>query len=169
MSGRRGFTLIETLVILSIIAILSSVLLLYNRSGERQLILIQQKAKVIGEILRAKSLSIGTFVADEPVCGYGVHFEQQTFRLFKDLASDCSASDLIYSADNPGETVEAFTLPGGVNFSEIGARDILFAPPNPTVFLDGGSQTAEVALVIATADGSASVRIKVSGSGQILE
>ena len=79
---RDGFTFIETLITMGILLMLTSILLLYNRSGERQIVLFKEKAGVVGLILKAKSLSLNTLIIDEPICGYGVHFENNSYILF---------------------------------------------------------------------------------------
>lgn len=166
---QHGFTFVETAVILGVVVILTSVLLLYNRSGQRQLLLIREKAKVIGYLLRAKSASIVTLVSEEPVCGYGVYFTETAYLLFKDLASDCSLSDHIYSSENTVELVEEVRLPPGLRFFPLEINHILFVPPDPQTFLDGNQSSAAAVLTLTTTDNQSSVKIKVTDAGQISE
>ena len=78
-----GFTFIETLVTISVLMILTSIVLLYNRAGEKQIILLREKARLVQTILKARSSSINTLITDEPICGYGVHFESDSYRILK--------------------------------------------------------------------------------------
>ncbi|MEK7114751.1 MAG: prepilin-type N-terminal cleavage/methylation domain-containing protein [Patescibacteria group bacterium] len=164
---RDGFTFIEILITMGILLMLTSVLLLYNRSGERQIILFKEKASVVGLILKAKSLSLNTLITNEPICGYGVHFETNSYLLFKERSTDCINSDRIYTVADSQELVEEYTLSSGLKFSPTGFQNILFMPPDPFVFFDGVFASGERLMTISNIDGSASVNLKINSSGQI--
>jgi len=59
MKKRDGFTLIEMLIVIALMAIMATVFLSYDRSGERQVILIGEQAKVVALLNRAKTLAMG--------------------------------------------------------------------------------------------------------------
>ena len=169
MNSRRAFTLIEMLIIISILTFLISVLVLYNRTGERQLILLREKANLISVILRAKSLSLNTFVENEPTCGYGVAFEEKSFFIYKDLSSDCRNTDRVYSGLAFGEKLdnEVHSLDSALKFYRLDIHDILFVPPNPRVYLDGGQFLEEVQIGLSSADENLKVNILINNAGQI--
>ena len=169
MKAKSGFTLIETLITIGIFMMLTSILLIYNRSSNRQIILLREKAKIIDAILRAKSNSINTLIIDEPVCGYGVHWEKDFYLIFQDRATNCSLSDRIYTAGDSQELVERFNLPTGISFSKLDVRDILFMPPNPTVFFDDHEGGGEATLTLSTDNNQSFVDIKLNNAGQISE
>lgn len=146
---------------------LTSILLLYNRSGEQQIVLFKEKASVVGLILKAKSLSLNTLIIDEPVCGYGVYFANKSYLLFKERSADCINSDRVYTAADSQELVEEHNLPPGLKFSQTGFQNILFMPPDPFVFFDGVFASGERSMVISNSDNSASVNLKINSSGQI--
>mgnify|MGYP001592472138 CR=1 FL=1 len=164
-----GFTLIEMVVIIGVLTLLTSFLILYGRTGERQIILLRDKAKVINIILRAKSLAISTLVEDEPACGYGVYIESSRYLVFKDKSLDCASSDRIYSGEASGEKLveETFDLDPALRFSEIGAANILFVPPDPKVFLDGGQTLNEAKISIVTVDNRLKADIIINNAGQV--
>lgn len=165
---RHGFTFIEILITLGVLTMLTSVLLLYGRVGERNVTLTREKAKVISQLLRAKSSSINAIITDEPICGYGIHFEEQKYILFQDRGGDCQGSDFSYTATDPEESVAEFNLPLGIHFSAMTVRDIFFMPPDPRIFFDGRmAQFEEARLTLAVSDNSSSVNIKITSAGQI--
>ncbi len=167
---RSGFSIIEMLVVMSILILLTSTLVLYNRAGERQIIVLREKARLIGTILRAKSLALNTLIEDEPACGYGVHAEEGKYFIFSDRAIDCGTSDRIYGSSS--DVIVADTevvLDQAVGFESIGAADIVFVPPDPKVFLNGGTALDLGTLVIASPDGTSRGTITITNAGQISE
>ncbi len=166
---RAGFTLIEMLIVISILTFLISVLVLYNRTGERQLILLREQAKFISVVLRAKSLALNTFVENEPACGYGVVIEEQTYFIYKDLASNCHNSDHVYSGLAFDEKLdnEIHSLDSALKFYRLDIRDILFVPPNPQVYLDGGQSLEEAQIGLSSVDENLKVNILINNAGQI--
>lgn len=167
---RRGFSLIEMLVVLAILVLLTSVLVLYNRSGERQILVLREKARLIGTLLRAKSLAINTFVEDSPACGYGVHIDPPRYFIFRDRAIDCRTSDHIYGASSDEIVPDAeASLPPLLSFSAVGASDIVFVPPDPEVFLNGGTALTEAIISLSSADGASQASVTITDAGQVSE
>lgn len=165
MKRISGFTLIEVLVILGVTTFLMSILILYSRVGERQILLLRERARLVNTILRSKALAIQTFQQPKEVCGYGVHFETNRYILFKDVkdaAADCATSDKKYSGS--AEDVEIFQ-PENLKLTDLTVTDILFIPPDPATLLI--PVQTETVITIATLDSSASVKIKVNNAGQV--
>lgn len=169
MNQNKGFTFIETIVIIGILTMLTAILLLYSRGGQKQIVLLKEKAKLISSILKVKSMSINTLVGDQPTCGYGVFLETDSYSLFRDLAVNCVASDHVHTASDPQELIEKINLPIGYHLSSLNIRNILFLPPDPIVFLDGSILSNQALIIIATLDNQSSVSFKVSHAGQISE
>ena len=171
---RRGFTLIEILVIIGIITILTSFLILYSRTGENQILLLREKAKVINNILRAKAMALNLVVESEPACGFGVHFEESRYFIFRDSALDprecfIDSEHRRYSGEQSGEmlTDEIFNLDSSLRFSRLAVTDVFFRPPQPEAFLDGEQTLPEAEIILATQDNRSSVRIIINNAGQI--
>ena len=164
LRSKIGFTLVEVLVTLSITVLLSSVLILYSRTGERQILLYREQSKVINIIAKSKSLALQTYIEDATTCGYGIHFSlPNTLILFKDISADCATSDNIYSG--PIEDFSHLILATGIVISASDIIDVLFIPPDPTVKLNPAQVSGVVTL--QTIDGGAQARIKMNNSGQI--
>jgi prepilin-type N-terminal cleavage/methylation domain-containing protein len=171
---RRGFSIIEMLVVLGILTLLSSVLLVYNRAGEGQIVLLREQARLISTVIRAKSLALTMLVEDTPACGYGVHIDFSTgsvgsrYFIYRDRAINCRTSDRIYAAASDEIIPESeVILPKQVLFGDVGVRDIMFVPPEPQAFLDGSQALTEADIVIQTADGKTKAAITVTNAGQI--
>ncbi len=164
----RGFTLVELLIVIGIMTLLSTMAILYSRTGERQIILFQEQIKVLNTLSRAKSLSIATFVKYDDTCGFGVHFDgsDNSFRIFRDLGRepDCSDADIQYSGII--EDFEVFELSPFVVFDHLTMSDIIFYPPEPeTVIMPGRQEEAIIRLKIIGSDNS--IYIKVNDAGMI--
>ena len=175
-----GFTIVEILVTLSIIALLSGILIIYGRGSEKQLLLFRDQAKIVNAILKAKSLALNTYSKDGSPCAYGVHFDavKKEFRIFKDLDSsglnlDCPTADKIYSS-SPSPNSEDLNPPIvetlGQNLSfklPLTATDIVFIPPdiNAIITPDPSPQT-QITMEITNPEGI-SKKIKINVFGQI--
>lgn len=185
-SKQNGFTLIEILVTLSVLALLSSTLVLYNRSNQSQLILFKEQAKIINTILRAKSLALNTYDTAGAPCAYGVHFGKDSngnweFRIFQDLdanatTTNCStsgvAADNKYSSEpSPnGEDLNppiAEKLSPGLKFSEpLRFTDVVFIPPDPAVVITPTPSDDNAIIKIISSNGN-SKGVKINLFGQV--
>jgi len=79
---RRGFTLVEILIVVAISGLLSAIALVYSGVARNQVALSVETAKVAQTILKAKSLAIATYKGSGTAvdCGYGVVFSPSTNR-----------------------------------------------------------------------------------------
>lgn len=149
----KGFTLIETLIVVGITIMLSVVVLGYNRSTDADLALFRDQAIVIGSVNRAKALAIEKFNSPG-ACGFGVHFSEysRSFFIFEDQnmnpGSDCRNNGAYLGTGmyEAGEEINpTFMLDRRFRFwlyvedaagfgsqIERGEFDILFIPPDPT-------------------------------------
>jgi len=162
----QGFTIIEMVIIFGILMIISGTLITSLHTGEQQIALFTEQARIISVISRAKSLSIATFgQAGVVPCGFGVHFEAPNFLIFKDLADNCQDADRIFKYSEPNEIYESFQLDPRVVFYSVSLTDIDFIPPNPTIVIT--PDQAEATIILKTANGNNSAVIKVNRAGQI--
>jgi len=168
----RGFTLIETIVVVAITMILSGILLAYNRSTERQIVLYRDQAVIVGAINRAKSLTIQKY--REPrsdgkvACAFGVHFAPpRSFILFQDLDQGGCQENHIYAYDQ-GEEIQTLSLDNRLQFDMQNGFDILFIPPE----LQATTTNANgfpVTIVIKTNDNTGRATTTISAAGQIVQ
>jgi prepilin-type N-terminal cleavage/methylation domain-containing protein len=164
---KKGFTLIEILVVLAITAMLSAIAIVYSRVGQNQISLSIESSKIAELILEAKELSIATYSENAATCAYGVHFDftQQTYSLFAYNTSStngsgrplcpsiASTTDPTYTSDltqNIGEyesgswqvhIAQGVLIESSTLPASDTLQDVLFYTPDPTtlVSLDGST------------------------------
>ncbi len=171
-TGRQGFTLVEILIVISILGVLTSLLVATTRSSDKSIFLFTEQAKLIGVIARAKSLSIETF-AEENICGYGIHFRPSENKYliyrYKDTTETCNAKAF---SNAEADIIDDYFLPEGLEFETDDSgelpnnlTDIFFSPPQPTVTFTPTQSNAEIPLKIT--DRETRAKVTVSYAGQI--
>lgn len=168
LNAQPGFTFIEMLVVLGIISVLSTTLFFYSKTGERQIVLFKDQARVQSALARAKSLAVGTYGMpaptgeSRPACGYGVNFAApRTVTIYADLSEDCAASSYEYAGTF--ERVESFDLDNRLVFDGLDVRDVFFLPPDPRVFLFPDAADARIPIKIQGSITKAVIRITKAG------
>ncbi len=148
-----GFTLIELLLVIGIIAIMTGVLFTSLNAGQSTLA-AQRSSQLIIEALReAQNNALGAKGVGSPpippLGGWGVHFTTNSDPiLFADMNNDQkyeAASDVL---------VRTIVLDSHAPISAVMGNDIVFLPPNPSVYING----------IATTPSSADALITVTGT-----
>jgi prepilin-type N-terminal cleavage/methylation domain-containing protein len=156
-----GFTLIEIIITVAITALLAGTLITYNATGRAQVALSVERAKLVQVILRAKSLTIGTF-GNGSVCGYGVRIDSASqYTLFSCSAADC---ETVFGVGSCGVSdVTTYSVERGVviGSGSIGGS-VLFVAPDPRTMTMGGGTIA-----LLTADGRSSAQVTISSGGQV--
>ena len=180
-SCATGFTLIEILVVVSVTLVLSGILIGYSREAGKQLILMNNQAKLVSLIARAKSLSTATFLENTlpllpgspVVCGYGVHVDTASGEIFifRDLAVDCASGDNKFGSGDVKLTgqLNVFELNSQATqfASDTPLRAVIFIPPDPTIIINGDVSTKEAAISIEVKDGSSKSTVKINNAGRI--
>lgn len=171
---QKGFTLIEILVVLTILSFLTSILILYSRGGEGQILLFREQSKLVSDILRAKSLAIQTFQTQEKVCGYGIHFETAPYNnyvIFKepkgaDPDNPCGANNRRYDAGEefePATNLEDY----GINLDQATIGDVFFLPPDPKIYFDSLPASGEARITLMASEGASSAVVVIGSGGQV--
>ncbi len=171
--NREGFTLIEILVVLGVMAIVSSSIISYSSSSRQQIALATETSKLTQLILRAKSLSISTYDAPAGVCGYGIEFDyvNNLYRLSSYKLNNCDNPNAITSSDER----EVFRVANGVSLSAVVAGNqvgnIIYLPPDPVVYISAPGDNSVVnqggSVKLITTNGLASKVISITSLGQV--
>ena len=183
---RVGFTLIETLIVIAISAMLSAIAVGYSSVSRNEISLSIESSKVAQLVLQAKSLSIATYGDLSGTCGYGVSFDPgtQEYSLFayhpqwsvtcppaSSIAS-ITAGDMVPYTEGTSNIHVANGVVLSAGFAQDGIAEVLFYPPNPQAFItrigDNGAFTDQNSnIYLGTVDGTASAMISVSAAGQV--
>jgi prepilin-type N-terminal cleavage/methylation domain-containing protein len=176
---RRGFTLIEVVIVVGISVLLTSVVLTYSSSGRDQVYLGIQKAQVAQIISKAKSLTVSTYNQPNVPCGYGVYFNYSDpanprYEIFRYKVSPCpSVSDLKNAGivHGPGYSPQSkYVLPPNLRFGTGLHRmdTVFFMPPDPqTLIWENGASEDQGIIYLETKSGSASAKVSVNSGGQV--
>jgi len=176
----NGFTLIEIIIVLTIISITSAILVGYSRESARQLLLINYQAKLVSLITRAKSLSTTTFLEGPPpspgdpkTCGYGLHVDQalgEAF-VFRDLAVNCALSDNRFSSGDVKLESQLNTFKLDTKLYQFAAdttlTDVIFIPPDPVIIINGSVPILEGVLSVEPKDQTNKSIIRINNVGRI--
>jgi prepilin-type N-terminal cleavage/methylation domain-containing protein len=167
---RRGFSLVELIVVVGVTALLAGVLVSYNSQGRSQVALSVERAKIAQVIGRARSLAISTYLQNPTDCGFGVQFNIGPARNYSLVQfNNATCSDL------SGGTVtvrETFRLDPALDFgsgaSQIGL--LVFVPPDPTLLMEdaSGSPIAGIGKIyLAERGGGNPIALDVGFAGQV--
>ncbi len=168
---QNGFTLIEMLVSIAILALLSTVIIANYRAGQRQ-VNVQNAANQLASDLRVaqnytlsgKENASGNF----PTGGWGVHLVNgnASYILFAD-----NNGNYTYDA---GEEFKTLNLPNKtqisaiqINGSDTSPLDIVFEPPDPTTYIDGTKNNNDAEITLIETDSSKTKKVKVNCFGLI--
>ena len=168
---KKGFTIIEILVVIFITVVLSAIVFANYRSGQQQLVLKRTAYKLAQDIRRAQSMA----GLESPKCdnsdyryAYGIHLkinDPKTYILF----SDCNVNQKYNSEGD--ENLEDIELEKGVKIKSLEGNnilDIVFVPPDPVVFIRGSVNISSIKITLCLEDDPAEIKeIIVYRSGLI--
>ncbi len=178
LSLKKGFTLIELMVVLAIVAVVTSIVLNNQSSFNKTLVLANTAYDIALTLRSAQTYGLGSRgVGAAANVGYGVHFVRgsaDSFTFFADTAGgvscagatpDCKPGDHVYTEGDT--TVQAYKLGNGMTVSDICAYslgswscasegltslDIVFSRPNPDPFMSkDGSYSEDPAFRVTAA------------------
>lgn len=169
-----GFTIIEMLVTVGVLALLSGILIVYSKSGENASALLRQAAKMVADVNRAKNLAMTTALFTDSQgdqvnpCGYGVYFDDTStpnrYIIYADVAKDCKNSDHL-RPDDGSTDVEIIELNTSISIDKKNIDSVFFLPPDPIIYFSP-EEESEGLVSIKTTAGS-KLEIKISGAGQV--
>ncbi len=184
-NSKKGFTLIEILVTLGILAILSAILVGYASESSRQTFMMIARERVIRLFARVRSLSTSTYSVNAGggnqmlICGYGLHVDRPAGKLFifQEMASDCSIANYQYT---PGTDVplagalDSYSLDTGriqfVTDPNGDLNDVVFVPPNPDIHINGDTAgtITKAGVDLQIKDGSGyTAEVNINNAGQV--
>lgn len=188
--NHRGFTLLEIVVVMGIMAVLSSLMLGYSQRNSKQVLLATTQAKMASVFSRAKFLSLQSFFStnssvgdDEFICAHGVEvdFDEQRISIFQSISDECAGPENLSDTNYIDEYLdyEKVYLEGelnrlhlseqrGVELVGEGQYTVIFIPPEPRVkFSDNVTDDILKVEAKTTVDDTFILGVTVDKNGQI--
>jgi prepilin-type N-terminal cleavage/methylation domain-containing protein len=153
---REGFTLIELVVSIAIVASITGIFLANYHSANKQSELTMAAQKLVSDIRLAQNYSLGSkeYGGNMPSGGWGAHFNKTSspgsYRIFADSNGNMEYDAGEDDKDKGGQIVD---LPGGVRIAEINTGssinlvDITFLPPDPVTNIWDGANNYNMAQI----------------------
>ncbi len=166
---QSAFTLIETLVVIAITAILSTMFIIYSNSSTGNLVLYTGRAEVAGVLERAKSLALDKYTSGAyggtTTCAFGVNFSTSTGEYFiyaVGTSSDSCAgmADYTWGGSPYNYQIQTLQLNGQLAFIPPTSQDIYFVPPYFTANATG-------TVVIQDTKSGVTAGIEVNAGGSV--
>ena len=166
---KKGFTLLEITIVVTIIALLSTIFIANYRGGERQFALKRSAHKLAQDLRGVQEMAMSSRATPSefgpetfPKGGYGIHFKKglSSYIIFADCNGNGEA-DEIGSAQNCRdatelnpypETIETISLEESIIVSNLlpisggNTLEITFFPPDPIVTITPSANSASVIL-----------------------
>ena len=133
-----GFSMIELLVVISVIGLIFALSLVSYRSGQKKYVLTQTVQQLISDIRKAQNMALSGYDISGQYNGYGLYIKKG------------ESSYIIYGNKNidpnyqpNDDIIETISLSNGVSVKSVSSASdklhIFFEPPQPITYLNGVS------------------------------
>ena len=148
-SKKSGFTIMELLVVLAIIAIISGFMVVNFRKGEEGGRLVRSAQQIAQNIRKVQNMALSSVeYQGEIPYAYGVYFSRDitdSYILFADKNPD----SFRYNGEPPDKKIETINLERGIVIDSISPSPFLhiaFSPPNPLTFINVDQPEATITI-----------------------
>ena len=165
---RKGFSVIEMLVVVAMTAILAGTLLGFNRSSEKTIALATEQERVISILGRARSLALQRYTAgsDSYTCGMRVKLSGGVISIFAVTRGKNTSVKVCGTASTEEQSIESRTLEKGVTV-KTGPSEIYFSSPYlETTFVPASASPVTIELQVSGV--SRTTKIEVTPGGSII-
>jgi prepilin-type N-terminal cleavage/methylation domain-containing protein len=176
---QKGLTLIEMLIVVSIVVIFSAMVFGNSGTGKEGLAIDRAGQKLQQDLRRAQELAMSGSFGTTGAKAVGIHFDeinpnQTIYRIYYDLNSD-----YVYNGTPTDSIMETVTIETGVKICDIidddnGAitypnnRSVSFAPPEPVTRINGDNTLHNVSIVLCLTNDNTKTRIiNINNAGRI--
>lgn len=179
-----GFTLIEILVTLAILATLSAVMIGYSAESGKQTFMLLTRESIVQLLNRAKANSLaayssGNTLPDMSVCGYGVHVDSaaDTLSIFQSNSADCntrtdysfsSSTDIVLTGSLDLYKIDSTKLQIVPNATTTQLQDVVFTSPNEQTYINGQRTITDAGISLELlSDPNEKIEVDINNAGQI--
>ncbi len=128
---KSGFSIIEILVVISIIVLIAAVLIFSYRGNEKNYVLNQAAQIFASNVRRAQNMALsGVKEGCATPNGYGIYIKDSSSYILY----CCNDSGTTYSCSHAD--IETFSFSGNLSISPT-AKEVFFVPPDPTAYING--------------------------------
>ncbi len=165
----NGFTLIELMVVLAIIAILTAIFLASLRVGSEPSKIRLVSHNIVSDIRLTQSNTLGAVKYEDqvPEGGWGVHMEEgnSQYAIFADINANHS-----YNATDEKFVIKDFSKDIQITSIDQGdSVDIVFDPPDPTTYINSTSTGSVLISLTDDQDNSESIRVNFFGLIEVVK
>lgn len=170
---KKAFTIIEFLVVMSLIALLSMIVFLGRGEEEERLALQRDAFVLVQNIREVQEMAMGI---NEVSCGagttysFGVYFDRVAFSESYLLFADCN---LDKQKDSSDAILREVALEKGVEVYSLSPSPltVVFYPPDPITFVNGSQDPSEAVITLALKSNPSQVnnqkKIKINTVGRV--
>lgn len=164
LNDKKGFTIIELVIVIGIISILSIIIIPSYHAGQNQFALQRSAHKLAQDLRKAQEMAMSSNeISGKNPTGYGIDFKKSRsnyYILFANLNSNTQR-------DGSDQDLETIELESKIIISDLSPSNnfsILFSPPDPITWVNNSSsKTAEITLSIQGTNETKIVRVNPAG------
>lgn len=160
---KKGFTLVEVLVVFVIITLVSTILIVNWRKNEKRYLVQRVAHEIVQNIRKSQDRSLNSYEHNGEVYDYGVRFalsNPNSYILFTDINGN--------GKYNGGELVDSFIIEPGVRINALSTGpklDVIFSVPDG--FTNIYQSVSSAVITITKDDGTGGVSIEIMQTGQV--
>lgn len=168
----KGFSIVEFLVVIFIIALLTTLVLVNYRQGQQKNAVNSATQRLTADLRRAQNsaLAVKTEKEGMPACGYGIYTPSANqYQLFYNTAADCNSVDKYYRTGQ-SQVLETINLPSGVTLDSQGpscaadrCKSTYFEPPDPITYIANNDSGPRIFTLSVSGGYSKTITVNLSG------